>query len=268
MPNFGFSEAEVLAFALVLIRISAFIVAWPVFSIFSLPNSLKVLLALALSFLLFPSIAKPGVEAAGWDVQLPLIVVREALIGLVLGGICRAFHFAVSIGGNLVALNMGLASAQMYNPTLNSQTTIVEQFYLVFGTMIFFALNGHHLMIAGLAQSFDVLPLGLGGIGVAVSTDMAAASAQISNITNLIHEVLVAGVKISAPVIVAIFCVNVAMGILGRAVPQINVLITSLPVTVLVGLLVTFAAIPALGLVFREQILAFSESFIVLLRGM
>lgn len=235
-PGFAINENELLTFALVLMRVSAFVVAWPVFSVYSVPNHAKVLLALILSMLMFPSIARTGLEGVRIGDEIIFLAGKEVMIGLCLGFITRLFFFAFSIGGNLVSTYMGLSSANIFNPSLGTQSTTVEQFYLTTATLMFLALNGHHLFLEGLAKSFEVLPLSMNAIRTGVFGEAGT----------LIEEVMIIGVKISAPIMIAIFVINAFMGILGRAVPQINVLVTSLPVNIMAGFLVMMATIPVL----------------------
>jgi flagellar biosynthetic protein FliR len=247
-----FNETELLAFALVLMRISAFIVSWPVFSVYSVPHHLKILLAVLIAMVLFPVINRSGLSGQALNQDLVFLVMKEVFIGLILGFITRLFFFAVSVGGNLVSTSMGLANGQMFNPALGNSSTTVEQFHVTLATLLFLALNGHHFFLTGLAQSFEALPLSFSGIEIATST-IAKDSGLI------LQSVTVAGIKIAAPVMVAIFFMNVVMGIVGRAVPQINVLVTSLPVNILAGVLVMIVAIPALVFEMDHQVVEFTE---------
>lgn len=251
-PHLRFDDTQILAFALILIRTSAFTVSWPVFSVYSVPNVLKILFSVTLALLMFPVISRAGLTTGGLGTDVAWLALKEALAGLCLGFMTRMFFFAVSVGGNLTATSMGLQSAQMFNPALGSQSTTVEQFYNTLATLLFLALNGHHFFLSGLAQSFVAIPLSLDGIDL-------AAPMMGKGIGPLLQQVTEAGIKISAPVMVVIFVMNVAMGILGRAVPQINVLVTSLPVNIMAGLLVILVAIPALLLEMDHQVVGFAE---------
>ncbi len=251
LPSFYFSETNILIFGLILIRVSAFIVSWPVFSIYSVPNHLKVLFAVVLTMVLMPVIPHGELTQSSLNQDIMWLAGKEVLVGLILGFITRMFFFALNIGGNLIATSTGLMNAHIFNPSMNTQTTTVEQFYAAVGTLLFLALNGHHFFLEGLAQSFTAIPLSLRGIDLAIFKDSGL----------VLQTVTEAGIKISAPVLVAIFFVNVAMGIVGRAVPQINVLVTSMNVNFMAGLLVMIVAIPALMLELDQQVIQFAEMF-------
>ena len=250
-----------LAFALVLIRISAFIVSWPVFSVYSVPQHTKILFAVCIAIVLFPVVDRTGLGPRGWNQDLLWLAGKEVLTGLCLGFMTRLFFFAVSVGGNLVATSTGLANAQLFNPTLGSHGSTVEQFYVVIATLLFLALNGHHFFLQGLVESFQAIPLSLSG------TEFASMTNRFGESGSILQSVMEAGIKISAPVLIALFMMNVVMGIIGRAVPQVNVLITSMSVNFLAGLLVMIAAIPALVFQLDHDVVAFAEQLFKLLKS-
>jgi flagellar biosynthetic protein FliR len=271
LPIFGFKEAEMIAFALVLIRISVFVAIWPVFSVYSVPNLLKVLFALCLALMLFPVINKSGLTNQMIAQDLVWLAGKEVLTGLCLGFLTRLFFFAVSVGGNIIATEVGLANAQMFNPAMNATTTTVEQFYTTVATLLFLALDGHHFFLTGLVQSFDAIPLAAPGInlahhinsGVVNSSTLVAADGGV-----IIQTVIEAGIKMAAPVMFAIFIMNIAMGIIGRAVPQINVLITSMSVNFLAGLIVMIIAIPALMFQLDHDLVMFADQLFKFMKAM
>lgn len=258
LPFLVFKEAEILAFALILLRVASFIVSWPVFSIYSVPQPLKVLFAFAISVLLFPVVNKSGLSPQALQTDIVWLAGKEVMTGLCLGFLTRLFFFAVSVGGNLIATSTGLANAQVFNPAMNTQSTTVEQFYATLGTLLFLALNGHHYFLSGLAESFASIPLSSVGIDFAPFNSSGV----------ILQSIVEAGIKMSAPVMVAIFMTNVAMGIIGRAVPQINVLVTSMPVNFMTGLLVMLLAIPALIVQLDHDLVTFADEFMRFMRAM
>jgi flagellar biosynthetic protein FliR len=233
-PSFHFNENELLAFALVLLRVLSFLITWPVFSMYSVPQPLKVLLAVVITICLFPVINRTGLGSQPLGTDIAWLAMKELFTGLCIGYVTRFFFFAITIGGNIIATSMGLANAQVFNPALNMQSTPVEQFYVALGTLLFLSINGHHIFLTGLAQSFDLVPLSFHGTNLAIFADSGG----------LIQRTIEAGLKISAPIMVAIFFMNLAMGIIGKAVPQINVLVTSLPINIMVGFGVMIIMIP------------------------
>jgi flagellar biosynthetic protein FliR len=231
---YEFPEGQIIAFALVFLRILAFIFTWPVFGVESVPGSVKILLSLLLAFILFPVIKFQNAEMLKISADVILLAAREVCLGLFLGFLVRMYFFSISVAGEIVAVSMGLSSAQLFNPGAGSYGNIMEHFHLSIATLIFLGLNGHHMFLTGLAESFNIIKV----------SSLGFHHEGFIGITDMIKDVFIMGLKISAPVLVAIFLTNIAMAILGRAVPQINILITSMSVTILVGFAVMFLALP------------------------
>jgi flagellar biosynthetic protein FliR len=255
---FTFNEAQVIAFALVLIRVSAFVVSWPVFGVPLIPNSIKILFALALAMVLFPVVDSTTVQQQIGSTALIPMVVREALIGLFIGFTARMFFFAVNVAGQMMSLSLGLAGAQLLNPSFNEFSTVVDQFQVLIATLFFLSINGHHVLIAGLHESFMLLPLGF--LDLQTSSLIAFGA--------VVQQILELGLKMAAPVVIAILLMNVVMAVMGRAVPQVNVLVTSIPVNIVVGLVVMVVALPMMITGMDELMLTTGERLFQFLRDL
>ncbi len=240
---YKFSQPEILGFIMVLVRISAFIVTMPIIGTENVPLQLKVLLALAITVIIYPTLALQKISLEAIESAFIWVALKEALLGVILGFISRLFFFALTISGEIVSISIGLSSEQLLNPTMGGRTTALQQFQIFIGTLFFLSLNGHYYLITGIVHSFDVVPLSLKGFELLTPHSLAL----------ICQEIIWVGVKMSAPVMAALFFMNIVMGILGRAVPQINVLVTSLPVNILVGFFVVIISIPLL-LVSMEEV--------------
>lgn len=231
---YQFPEGQIVAFALVLLRMIAFVVSMPLFGTQNVPGTVKVLLPLVLTFVLFPTLMVGVDNKLPMDGMILAYAFREVFVGLFLGFFCRLFFFAVSVAGELIGITSGLASAQIFNPTLGTQTNVLEQFQGLLATLLFLALNAHHVFFEGLIRSFTVLPIGH------LSFNAAAAE----NLLRLTQVIMVLGLQIAAPIILSVFLANISMGIIGKAVPQMNVLMTSMQVTILLTMFVMLATVP------------------------
>lgn len=235
MPNiYHLSEGQLLLFALILMRMTAFVVSSAIFGSPTIGVQLKILFSVILSVLLFPTVKIGSADLLVISDQIILLCGREILIGLTLGFLTRLFFFTVTMTGDLVSTTVGLNASQMFNPLLGSNGNTLDQFYSVLGTLIFLAVNGHHLLVSALAQSFEMVPVSSLNLNWGVFGEMATFG----------QAVLLIAIKMSAPMIIAVFVTNLSMGILGRAVPQMNVLVTSMPVTILLGMTVVFLCLP------------------------
>lgn len=230
------TEAQILLFALVLLRMIAFVISSAIFGSPSISTPIKVLLSIAISVVLFPTVRTAGVDYTLVSNEIIGLAAREIIIGLSLGFLTRLFFFAVTMTGDLVAISVGLSSAQLYNPMMGTHGNTVDQFYSTIGTLIFLAINGHHMLLGGIAQSYELVPVSSLSLKVGAFAEMAVYG----------QTVMIMAIKMCAPVLVTIFLANLAMGILGRAVPQINVLVTSMPVTIMLGMAVVFLCLPLL----------------------
>lgn len=233
---YHFTLNEIVAFGLVLLRMISFVVAWPVFGTSSVPTPVKVLLALSMTFILYPLVGfqhlpkNPNLEV------LLTVALREMMIGLALGFLARMFFFAIGIAGQIISVSIGLSTAQLFNPALNDHAAALEQFHLLLATLFFLSIQGHHMLLSALVKSFEYAPL---------STTWFSPEA-FGSLGSLVQEVTVIGVKLSAPILIAVLFLNLAMAVIGRAVPQMNVLITSMPVNILLGVVVLFVTVPLL----------------------
>ena len=232
------NEIQILAFGLILLRMSAFVFSSAIFSSPTISVAVKVLFSLVLSILVFKPIVSSEVIAriSANENQLIIMSACELLIGIVLGFFTRIFFFSLSMAGEIVSISTGLGQAQIFNPMLGSMGNAMEQFYVTIGTLLFFALNGHHMMIQGLVQSFTTSQLAMSQFNVQSFAEVVMKT----------QEFFVLGIKISAPVLISMVIVQVGIALLSRAVPQINVLVTSVSVATLLGFTIIFISLPLL----------------------
>ncbi len=230
------TEAQILLFALILLRMIAYIVSSAVLGSPTISTSVKVLLSIILTMILFPLVQVGKVDYLTISNDIVSLAVRELIVGLSLGFLTRIFFFVVTMTGDLVSMSVGLSASQLFNPMMGSNGSTIEQFYSTIATLVFFAINGHHMLISAIVQSYDLVPVSSLALNVGPFAEMAVFG----------QTAMILAIKMCAPVMVAILVVNLGMGILGRAVPQINVLVTSMPVTIMIGMSVVFLCLPLL----------------------
>ena len=236
MPLVGWSETEFVAFILLLFRLSAFFVVWPVFFVTSVPFQVKVLLSVAVSIILFPILDLSAVGQISGEAIMIWYVAKEVFIGLVMGYTARFFFYVFNIAGDIISTSMGLSGVQLLNPNFGGRSSAIEQFLMIIATLFFISINGHHLLLMGIVDSFRLAPI------FNLTVNLSGFEGSII----LLKEITEMGIKICAPAMVSIFFMNLAMAIIGKAVPQFNVLITSLPVNILLGFGVMLVSMPIL----------------------
>ena len=238
---FSFSqlnEIQILMFGLILLRMASFVVSAAIFNTSNIPAHLKVLMSLVFTILVFKSVAtnEALVRLSESQSDLLLMAGREVLIGIVLGFVTRLFFFSISMAGEIVSISTGLGQAQMFNPMMGSMGNAMEQFYSVIATLVFLSLNGHHLMIMGIVESFTSTPV----------AQLSFHYASFAEIVLKMQSFFIIGVKIAAPVLISMIIVQLGIALLSRVVPQINVLVTSASITVLIGFGIMFVSLPLL----------------------
>lgn len=235
---YQFNTTEMMVFFLVLLRVSAFFVTWPILGAESIPALTKVLFALAVSLILFPHLSWPQQWKTNLfefdSFQLVWLSLREVFIGVCLGFLSRLFFFVLSVAGDMISMSMGLGNAQLFNPAMNERSSALDQFLSALGVLFFLNINGHYLFIEALRDSFSIVPVAPQGLFFI----------YFRNVGSLLQEVIVVGLKLSSPVLLSVLFMNFTMAVIGRAVPQINVMVSSLPVNVLLGFLVLFISLP------------------------
>jgi flagellar biosynthetic protein FliR len=244
---FDFSQEEMLSFFAVLVRFSVLFAILPIVGDKVVPTPVKILLSLAVTIALFPMLVARGnvnpAQAAVWGATTGGIVGTislEVLCALILGYTARLSFEAISFGGNLVGTFMGFSTAAQYDPHQESQTQVVAQIQMAIATLLFLTLDGHHLMLRASLQSYQYI--GIGGMAGFVKSGMNGAFSE--RIIQLTGEVVKFGLQLAAPVAVCMFAVNVAFGVLAKALPQLNILVLSFAVTALIGLAVMLLTVP------------------------
>ncbi len=236
-------------FLLVLARLGAAIVAIPLFGARGVPPQAKIGLALMLSLIVLPLQQQPLAPVSTNLLVFASLLGSEVLVGLAIGiAISLVFH-ALEMGGTLVGMQMGFGFAGILDPLTSQQVGVMDQFFRVLVTLVFFAVNGHYLVISGLMQTFEIVPPGTADL------TMIAGERVIPFFTSLFSV----AIRIALPVMGALMLTDLALGLVSRSVPQMNALIVGMPLKIGVGLIVLTASIPMLaafmGLVFGEALL-------------
>lgn len=233
---YQFSDTQIVLFCLVLVRMSAFVVAWPIFGVELVSNQLKILFALLLTLVVFPTLHWSTAQIEASTANLILLTCKEAFVGVAIGYLARMFFFTFRIAGEMASQAMGLGAAQMFNPTLGGQSTSMEQFYVGLASLFYLAVNGHHHLITGLVASFQWVP----------AAQMSLNVSQFPGIINIVSEIIEMGMRLSAPIVIAILAINLILGVVGKTVPQLNVLVTSFPINILIGFFLLMITMPML----------------------
>ncbi len=250
-PLEQFLLSHVALFLLTLARVSGIFLAAPFYSGTGIPVRLKASLAILLSFCLAPMAAgEPADGPQGLDglVGMGFAAVSELGIGFALGFSGAVVLAAAQTAGHLIAQDIGITIANVIDPISNVQTSVIGQLKMAVALYIFLALDFHHAVLRLLRESFRMIPLGgLSETFLGPSTAARWGEMALSEGTGLFD----AAVRLGLPVGVTLLLVTVAMALLARAVPEMNVFIIGFGIRLLVGLWVLVLSVPVMARVFQ-----------------
>lgn len=217
-------DAWIAAFIYPLTRILAVIATAPFWGSTAIPRRMRLMLGLAIAVGLAPVLPPmPAISpASGPGVW---ILVQQMLIGLGMGFAMRIVYAAVDVAGEYIGLQMGLGFATFYDPLNSSQTPVVAEFMNLLALLLFLAINGHLFYVATLAQSFTAIPVSATPLG----TGSWLALVELGS------KIFAAGLLLALPVIVALIITNLALAVLTRAAPQLNIFAIGFPITLIGG---------------------------------
>jgi flagellar biosynthetic protein FliR len=217
-------------------RILGLIAAAPLFGNPGVPTRVKIGLGLLLAMIIGPTI--PALPAADpMSLAGLLILIQEMLVGLGMGFSIRIVFAAVEMAGEISSLTMGLGFATFFDPQTKGRSSAISQFLSLLATLAFLSVNGHLVLLAALAESFTSLP-------ISASPVNGSGFLQLANWGSRIFS---AGLQLSLPIVAALLITNVALGILTRAAPQLNLFGIGFPITLGVGLTVIGMVLPFLS---------------------
>ena len=235
---------DVPKYILIFFRTLAILWLLPVFSMRGLSVLFKVAFSLVIAFLISESISYP-VAFAGDGLALLLAILREVLIGLSISFAVRLLFAIIQATGEIVGFQTGFGFARMVDPLSSAQSSILEEFLYMFALTIFFTVDAHHIVLRGLYASFKELPLGTAAVTGGLLNYFIIASGRIFGL----------GMRFGAPLVVALFLIELSLGLLSRMIPTMNIFVEGLPVKVFVSLTVLSLALgfmaPALGTLFK-----------------
>lgn len=224
------------AFFWPLVRILALVATMPVLGHRNVPARVKVALAVAATVVIAPTLP-PSANPSLMSAMGVLTVIQQVLVGVAMGFTLRVIFAAVELAGELMGLQMGLSFAGFFDPQSASQGTPIGAWLGVVATLIFLSINGHLMVLYALGESFRIVPIGPESFGAADWRRIAMLGTELFRI----------GVYAALPVVAAMLVCNVALGVLARVAPQLNLLAVSFSITLLVGFTVLYLALPVIG---------------------
>lgn len=233
--------SQVYAFMLVFTRLGTAVMVMPGVGDGFVPARVRLLFALSFSVMMTPFLAAYLPEFAATNLGFLFLLMGEFLIGAFIGGVARIFMTALDTAGMFISMHMGLANAQIFNPSSAMQGSIMGAFLSVTGTVLLFVTNLHHVLIMALVESYQSFPPG--AMGLSFAGDFAHIISQS------VSRAFALGFQFAIPFMVVTTMIYVSMGILARLMPQLQVFILSMPIQISVGLII-FSLVMATGLTY------------------
>jgi len=241
----AFSEEQLLlwlaAFIWPMIRIGAFMASSPVISSRQTPVMFRISLLLVLTWLVMP-LVPPPVPVEVFSSVAFLMVLQQILIGVAMGFVLQMVFGALIFGGQVMAYSMGLGFASMMDPQNGVQVPVVSQFYLILSTLTFLVLDVHLILIELLIESFHTFPVAVDGISRNGMKEIIGWGSRMFS----------GGLLMALPMMAALLLVNLGMGIIGRAAPQLNIFAVGFPISMLIGFLLIWITLPNVMNIFED----------------
>ncbi|SMB82346.1 flagellar biosynthetic protein FliR [Desulfonispora thiosulfatigenes DSM 11270] len=219
---------------LILARITAFMVVAPFFSIRYASNVVKVGLAGLITILLLPLVQNMQTTVSYELVLYLFYIIKEVVIGLILGYVSSLTFTAIRVAGQIIDIQMGFAMASVLDPQSQSQITLVGQFLYTLAIMIFLSLDGHHSLLMAIFHSYEIIPIG----EIILSKNVPAA------ILSIFVGMFAISFKIAAPIMTVLLIADIALALLARTVPQLNVFILGFPIKAGLGVISLMLMLP------------------------
>ncbi len=244
--DFDISEATAFVGSLLwpMMRIGAMLLAMPVLGTRLLPTRVKIILTLVLSVLVVPLLPPvPAVEPL--SLAGLMISVQQILIGLAMGFTLQLVFGALMIAGESIAMSMGLGFASMVDPTNGVNVPVISQFFIIVGTLLFLAFGGHLVLFQLVISSFQSLPISATGVDRGGLWALAAWGSQM----------FIGALWVAIPALVSMLVITLAMGVMTRAAPQLNIFSVGFPVTMFAGFIILMLVMPGFLSRFNQMLL-------------
>ncbi len=257
MLNFEVALNQFEIFILILMRMASFVFAAPFFNISGTPQRTKVGFSFFLSVLVYSLHMDMAVSYNG-VIEYAAIVLQEAAVGLLLGAVTSFCVQIIMFSGKIIDMDIGIAMAQIYNPTTHMQVGIMGNFYYYILMLLLIISGLHRYLVAAIVETYNVIPVG----GVKFSTTI------YTDILGFISDYFVIGFRIAIPVFAAMLLLNCILAIIAKVSPQMNMFVIGIQLKLFVGIMViyfTIVMLPAVSNFILDEIEAIFAS---LVRGM
>jgi flagellar biosynthetic protein FliR len=215
---------------LLLVRVSTLVVTTPILGGSFAPATVKIGLSLILVLIISPVVPVPATITAG---SLPLVAAREFLVGFAMALSVRVMLAAAELGGYLIGFQLGFSYAGIVDPQSGVRNNVVASLYSSLTALAILGTNAHHMVLRALVRSYEYIPLGPGSLHESI----------VGSVMRMLGLIFYVGAQLAAPVTIVLVVVEVALGVVTRAAPSLNLMVVGAPVRLILGLLTLVAAV-------------------------
>ena len=234
--------SAVAMFFLVFLRVTGMFVVSPIFGRQNLPVYYKLGFSFMLSLVIVSSTAIVSPAVMGNIAEYVYFAAREFIIGASIGFIPYLMFSAIYMAGQMIDMKIGFSMVNVLDPVSNVQIPITANFYFILCMLMFITVNAHHMVILTICRSYGFIPVGR------INMD----GELIDTLLRLFSDIFIVGFRIAAPIVFTILLTDVALGVISKAMPQINVFMVGMPLKILVGVVIMIVTMPTMLMILGE----------------
>jgi len=255
VPIWLFIEPLIFAGFLILLRISAMLISLPGLSGGAFPAPTKMMIVTFLTVFCYSAMGMPIVPAPSEPSTAILMLARELILGAGMGLVLRMLFAIADVAGSIAGMVMALSMAGMVDPATGEQTTAVSSLLSISAMLLFVGMGGHHEAVRGLLYNLELYPIG----------GTALIAFDVEALSKMGHGLFIAALQIAAPIIMVTTLINVGLGLMARAAPQLNIFAVGFSVLLCVGILLLDTTLFAVREAFEARVPTLAEDMNVFL---
>ncbi len=262
MDTFTISNIKIISFLLIFFRVGAILFTAPFFGSRNVPVRIRILLSFAIGIVITSALSPHGAiasfstEKLQNPVAMTLAMASEVLLGIAIGFIARLTFVGIQMAGQFIGHDIGFSMISILDPSSREVVTITSELNIVMATLIFLITYSHHYILMAIVKSFEAIPLGNWGI----------SGTFMDHLNKIFGSIFATGLKLALPIMGVLFLTKVAMAIIMRTMPQMNIFIVGFPIQIAVGLLGLAVSLPLLTKVMQSLFLVMRDNIWFILR--
>lgn len=241
---FTLNAPAIASFLLTLIRISLLMFLLPFYGGQNIPNTVKAALCIMMTMAVWPHLSFAGTFFPAHPFAIALLVLGEVLVGIMLSLYVFFIFAGVQTAGQLMGFQMGFTMMQLADPLSGGQMPGIANLLYMVALVVFLTLDGHLYLLQALTSSFAIMPPG----------GFVARPELLSEIISMSSQMFVLAVRVAGPIMAAIFLIELALALMARAAPQMNLLIIGMPIKIAVGFFFMFIVFSLLSRTIEDSI--------------